>query len=268
MLSIHKIPDENIPFNELDKIPFKFRDGSIHYYHPNSDKVYSYLNSNNPYWYISPYSNEIKFRYTDPDGYRKYEQNKQRIHNEKEIKLQKIKNKYLSYDKLIQKHKITFNNEHILNLSKDFVDDVITNFLYEIKIGCYYANSLEFYETYPSDRVSDDLIENLGKIYNYIHPNSIIHRNCDIMYDIEPVNGDYTSLKLKSDGYEYQLNKNTVLPICSLSFTQLSFNKQVNYKCLYLTDKFRHNVILNPIYLDINGNDILCMNGSMGHYSM
>ena len=63
-----------IEWDELEEIPLRFRDASIHYYHKKNDKVYSmYIRKEK--WYISPSAEDLRFQY----GYEKREEARKKI---------------------------------------------------------------------------------------------------------------------------------------------------------------------------------------------
>ncbi|KKL25615.1 hypothetical protein LCGC14_2403540 [marine sediment metagenome] len=64
--------DYKLAFSDLQEIPFRYRDGSVHYYHPETKQLYSWgcLDANQGWYHPSEsYSVRIIERYLHPEEY-------------------------------------------------------------------------------------------------------------------------------------------------------------------------------------------------------
>ncbi len=171
-------------YDDLEEVPFRFRDASIHFYHENTDSVYS-RHIRSAKWHISSFAKSIKFRYTQPEAYDKQveESNKRyAIDREKE---REFAAQFLSVDEIIAKHK---DKSGDVVLTKKFIDDMVANNRYDKTFGggvhgCCIIPAMD----YTSKPRAFEEIEKLGMqdaTTVYTHPPARFI-NLDFCYDFE-----------------------------------------------------------------------------------
>jgi hypothetical protein len=260
----------DLSFDDLEDTEIKFRDASKHYYHPDTNQIYSYQFLGNTKWYTCQWADSIKLQYTDPEKY-EYQQKisieyATKMYEEKENKLKEFISKYQTDEQIFKKH-FDEKSQHII-VSKQLIDDIIDNKLYSVcieKILIKHAQNYEFDnltntynqnypdknypdKNYPDKNYPDKNYPDNKKI-NIEDPtlrnnigickaNTQLIRNYQIIYDIEPVRSEDE----KEDIYvelhcnKHKINKNVIILVCMSHYTITQFSHDVKFKGLYLLD--------------------------------
>jgi len=125
--------------NELEELPWRVRDASVHYFHRKTDTVYS-RSFYDDRWYLASYRNNLRRQYLEHEEYK----NPPKKNNET---FKEYESKFLSDSEVIQKHILNSN----LVIDKLFINDLIQNRLFTAykfvdkrmcRVG--YARELEF----------------------------------------------------------------------------------------------------------------------------
>ena len=119
----------NINEDDLEEIPFRFRDGQVHYYHRETDKVYSksLFRSTCGTWSTSGYTNEIKFRYCHPEEYKKQQEELAKEAREEDNRRDEFMKRYKSIDEVLVQH---VHQNGYLKLTNGLIKDIIENKFY------------------------------------------------------------------------------------------------------------------------------------------
>ncbi len=172
-------------YEELEELPFKFRDASDHFYHKNTNSVYSRYIYGDREWYISGFANEIKFRHTEPEAYAKQVEEGNKNYAIEREKEREFEAQFLSVDEIIAKHK---DKSGDVVLTKQFIDDIVANHQYS-KIfgrgihGCFLIPAMDYIRSQSRFEELKKLgMQDATTVYTH-PPTSFI--NLDFCYDFE-----------------------------------------------------------------------------------
>lgn len=234
-------------YDDLEEIPFRFRDGSTHFYHPKSDKIYSF-NNFKEIWYNSSFANEIKFRYLEPEKYKQKQKEEQEKYDEEQIKYEEYVCQFKTTNKLLKEYS---NDKFEILITKNFINDIIKNKLYDVLINNIMTLDAQYYYYKEHDYKENGL--SIQDHMTIIDSANHSIRNCDIIYNIKSINND---LKVHLSGDTLKVNQNEDLILLTgtgltaysniefsenikyngLSFAQELKNKLYNYKLIYPYD--------------------------------
>lgn len=236
--------------DELEKLPFVFRDASTHYYHKNTDKVYSY-NYLHDYWYISSYSEKLRLQHVNPKEYQDKQNRADIERKQEEEAYEKFCSQYSTIEDIIEKHK---ENDRVI-ITQNFLGDIIDNKLNEVTIMKNMGFFLKRYTEFHKLSVYNDETT----IYTYPEDNL---RESVIVWDFQ--SPDNRDIFVRMNDYVTKLDLKTVLVVGNgiTGYTDIEFidedGKQITgiqYKKLfaYQTKKVLNNytlVIPNGEYSD------------------
>jgi hypothetical protein len=207
--------------NELVLLDDRFRDGSRHYYHEKTDKIYSrhILRTQNGTWYFASCMQFLADKHKNPEEYRQREE-KAREETRKWFEDHRIlrENAESKYDKLetiIARHCIGhINNTSVISLKKAFIEDLIKNqkFL-ALTIDDVWLSAIECE------------MQNLPTYdLEYVFTPKTHIREYDIMYDISDDGDLYISL----NDVKSKIPKNNAFIIRYSAYTQIEFLRKKN----------------------------------------
>jgi hypothetical protein len=232
----HSIKDE-----DLEELPVRFRDASIHYYNRKQGIFYS-KSINRDEWYISSACDQLLAFVTDDTEYKKRVKTEKEIEQSVQKKIEKAKEENMLIDKLDTIKYI---------LTKEFIDEIIKNYLYDL---------ICFNNNYTKSKIIDPIeykirSENCSKDHIFFefnkltlfHPGDIFSypevniKNFNIIYDLESEQPIY--VQFNNTGRYLQITNNTLIPCESLCSDNIKFyEKDENGSMLLIisSDKFKY----------------------------
>lgn len=192
-------------FEELEEIPYRYRDGSIHYYHPKTNQVYShsFLRGN---WYIAPFSKDLHLRYCDPEEYKRQQDEQRQRAREENKRLREYLAGYLTARELYDRYLST--DGQTMTINQDFIQDIIDNKLDHIQIPISNSN-ISFGPRGVKEFLQSDLIDKCVPVdKTFIFGENNI-RLFDICYNFN-ANTEY-DIYFSFNDIKYKITDNTII---------------------------------------------------------
>ncbi len=235
-------------FDELEEIPIKYRDGSVHYYHPPSDKVVSLTFMRDKEWYISDFAASLHFQYTQPQAYAEKKQAELIEYLESAKKQIIFTSKFTSPKDIVSNYN---NNYNKLHLVVDLINNALQNnafyyYFYKPETEPNFITNVSNIQLFPAMRYHYDMehpddtdaIVNArfykqmqdknykkldilkGDILKTNDRKILSSRIFDVIYDF---NCNVDLYILINNGVLYKICKNQLIALCNLSFTNLEY---------------------------------------------
>jgi len=231
---------------ELVLLDDRFRDGSKHYYHQKTDRVYSqyFLRGINMWYFKQDYQYLVK-KYKDPEGYREKEEARWKaIQDYLKARNQEIENckaKYLSLTEIIKKH----SSGNFILLTRTFLDDLIANRHFmawplidgkelfsatatECELAGVTIDQINYHSSSEGETIQrtgeekEDCKTAHGPAYERSLTENCGTRRHGIFYDIQTDGKIFIEL----NGWKTKVESNHIYITCNAAFTYIRFLRQ------------------------------------------